>query len=378
MRYHSELSINLNSLKFNFEQLKLLAPNNQVIFMVKGDAYGHGLEDISKFAFSEMNIVEFGVACLGEAVKLRNILGPKVTIYVFSDLELEGSCHKYFEDNLIPVLSTMKDLKLFTQHKEYSDSKFCLKFNTGMNRLGFKENEVDLIMNFLRSKNIQRIEHIMSHLSHSFFQIREGDKSHKQYIIFKRIKESLSSQFSVKSSSISNSGAIEQGFGLEESHIRPGIMLYGPASFGSIKPPVGRIQNNRWRGRIISELRSKILSKEKILKGTPIGYGGSICGSNGYLITLPIGYADGFLTYYGGVKFSYKGIDFKVIGRLNMDLCFVHSDTIKTEDVEELEWISFWDDSQKSITDFCTQTKTIPYQVFTALSSRIPRKYYYK
>ena len=85
MRLNSELCINLNRLDYNLKSLKELAPNNEIIFMVKANAYGHGLLEIVEYAHTDHNISHFGVADIAEAIEIRKKLPHlKIDLFVFS------------------------------------------------------------------------------------------------------------------------------------------------------------------------------------------------------------------------------------------------------------------------------------------------------
>jgi alanine racemase len=367
MRLNSSLYVDFEILKENFKKLNSLAPDNKIIFMVKGDAYGHGLIPISKFVENESLTNSFGVASLGEAQALRSG-GIKSKVFVFSDCEVLSELAAYEKLNLIPVLSSLAQVRAFLAFKS-SNIPLVLKFNTGMNRLGLDIDELEILIAELKKSSVKTISHLMTHFSNSYFKIKKNDKTQRQYEIFKKIKKELESHFEILDSSVSNSGAIEQKFGLEETHIRPGLMLYGPASVGAYKN-VERL----WTGEIISRFESNILSIRKVIKGDPVGYGGVVVPENGTILTVPVGYADGFLTYYAGLKIKLKDKDLKVHGRINMDLTSFFS----TENASSFlvgERIEFWNHTQDSMTDFYTQAKTIPYQVFTAITTRIPRIY---
>jgi alanine racemase len=372
MRYNSEFSVNLNLLGENICSLKKIVPENKIIFMVKGNAYGHGLIEVSRYANIDHKIDHFGVASLGEAVTLREELSDS-KIYVFSDVEMNSFASEYIQKKLIPVISSLKDLELFLNHAGFDNHPFCLKFNTGMNRLGLEQEDISQIKKILKSKKCSSIFHVMTHFSHSFFKIKDGDKTSRQYETFKKIKKELREDFSILETSVSNSGAIEQGFGLEESHVRPGLMLYGPASIGGYKN-----EKRLWHGKIISSLKTKILSTRKVKKGQPVGYGGHVIHKDGIIIIIPLGYADGILTYYSGYKSLLKKHQAKIIGRINMDLTQIFVDSNNVDLFNKDDEIIFWNADQDKMLDFCTQVKTIPYQVFTAITSRVPRRYYDK
>lgn len=367
MRLNSSLFIDLKILNKNFKKLESLAPNNKIIFMVKGDAYGHGLKQISAHVEKEGLCECFGVASLGEAIVLRSS-GIKSKIYVFSDVEVASELSTYEQMDLIPVLSSLEQVHSFLKFKSCK-IPLVLKFNTGMNRLGLNHSDIGDLTSLLKANKITSISHLMTHFSNSYFKIKKNDKTHRQYETFKEIKNYLENHFLVGESSVSNSGAIEQKFGLEETHIRPGLMLYGPASVGAYKK-----EERLWSGEIISRLQTKLVSIRGVNKGDPVGYGGTVTPNNGSILTAPIGYADGILTYYAGLKLKIKSHEIKIHGRVNMDLTSFYSSQ-KSDQFSLEDEIEFWNHSQDSMTELCTQVKTIPYQIFTAITTRIPRIY---
>jgi alanine racemase len=101
-------------------KLTTLAPEKEVLFMVKADAYGHGMIPIVKFSHEKLGIKEFGVATLEEALKLRKELPrSQFEIYVFSDLQLPitENKEKFKQNRIIPVIATKEDLDYFQEMK---------------------------------------------------------------------------------------------------------------------------------------------------------------------------------------------------------------------------------------------------------------------
>ena len=66
MRFRSRLFVDLAGLESNFKHLRELCPNNEALFMVKADGYGHGAVPLVRFCYSELSVKEFGCATLGE------------------------------------------------------------------------------------------------------------------------------------------------------------------------------------------------------------------------------------------------------------------------------------------------------------------------
>jgi alanine racemase len=325
--------------------------------MVKANAYGHGINEIIDYAYEQGGITNFGVASIEELSEVN--INRDINFWIFSELGIRESKQKY-QDNIIPVLSTLSDLNYFIMH--YKGHKFALKFNTGMNRLGIED--VDQAIKILKDNQIDRVEHLMTHFSSSYFKIQEGCQTSIEYSRFVKIKEIFdANSIEYNGTSVSNSGAIEQGFGLKESHIRPGLMLYGPASFGLI----GK-SSSMWKGKIISSLESKIIDIRKVLKGTKIGYGGTKVKENGYIVYIPIGYGDGLLNYYSGAQVRCADQVGYIFGRVNMDITSVF---FKYE--PKSDFVKIWDEN---LVNFCTQVSSIPYQVLTNISRRVPKLYH--
>ncbi len=112
MRFGSQLEINLSALEKNHQKIKAICKSNEMIFMVKADAYGHGLIPIVRHSVTELGIKEFGCATLGEALHLRDELNDlEFEIYVFSDvqLELKECAEIYLNRRIIPVISNRED-----------------------------------------------------------------------------------------------------------------------------------------------------------------------------------------------------------------------------------------------------------------------------
>lgn len=370
MRYHTSLEVNLGILGENFEKLQKIAPNNEIIFMIKANAYGHGLLPIANFCYQDLNVKNFGVASLGEAVELRkNLPSMLADIYVFSDVGLiwEDTRELFVEYNIIPVVASMDDLNCFIQEKSFSNMPLVLKFDTGMNRLGIEPDVLSEVVQKIKSAGRKRIDHLMTHFASSFIKIKDGDKTHKQYDGFKSIKKTLQGAgIEVDKTSCANSGAIEQNISLEESHIRPGLMLYGPGSFGS---------DQNWGGKIISSFETHVLKTKMIKKGTPVGYGGHVSHKDGLLVYIPVGYGDGILTSYTKADLEISGNNARILGRINMDLTALLFDPEVEGKFREGSPLKLWDHDPKSMAQLAKNTQTIPYQIFTAVSARIPRSY---
>lgn len=371
MRLHTELTVNLKNLEHNFSELKNLAPSNDVIFMVKANAYGHGLLEVVHFAYQNLGVKRFGCASLGEAIQIRKFF-PKMgcELWVFSDSNLDDPRYKesYLDFNIVPVIHNLNDLKSILSDTEFKFLPLVLKFDTGMNRMGIKKSETQKAIELLKRNKRDRIEHLLTHFSSSYLKLKANDRTQRQYQDFLEIKKVFAeNQIQINETSCANSGAIEQKFALDESHIRPGLMLYGPQSV---------YKGQDWKGKSISQFRTQVIKVTEIKKGQPVGYGAHVVGKDGHIIYLPVGYGDGILTYYSGIKFRSYGTDAMILGRVNMDLTAVFYEELPTC-LKEGQEFSFWDDKEHCVTELAVKMKTTPYQLFTAITTRVPRRYHY-
>jgi len=365
MRSQTQLLIRPQRLRTNIDLLRKMIPKNEILFMVKANGYGHGMNQVSQIA-EEEGIKQFGVATFLEAVRLRESI--KSPIYVFSELDLENSLEKYLELGAIPVLSQPSDIEIFCSSSESNKLPLCLKMDTGMNRLGLKDDQYLKCLEQLKAAGRTQVDHLMSHFSHSYFETSHK-RNQTQLANFETIKKTIHDLgMTYEQSSISNSGAIEQGFGLEESTVRPGLMLYGVSS---LLPSASK---GLWQGESLSELKAGVIKWEQVKKGTPLGYGGPVAPRDGALATLAIGYGDGIsLTYKGAAVFcnEFKG---QVIGRVSMDMTHVLFDKDDYDHLKIGKTVSFWRRSQE-VLDLSEQIGTIPYEVFCHLGERAPRVY---
>lgn len=376
MRFRSRLLVDLARLESNFKLLKELCPNNETIFMVKADGYGHGAVPIVRFSYNEVGVKEFGCATLGEALQLRNeIPDGEFEVYVFSDIQiyLKQCAEHYLNRRILPVISNIDDLDFFLSNSEFKHCPLVLKFNTGMNRLGLDLSQAEEVIKKIKGNGRKSIYHLMSHFSSASLNM-ESKRNVEQKELFEKLKANfLAAGLDLERTSLSNSGAIEQKAGLSETHIRPGLMIYGPSSL--IKPERA---NSFWKGEIISQLETYIIRVFPVDRGTPIGYGATPVSDDGFIAIIALGYGDGFSTRFAGATIPYRGFQGKIVGRVNMDMAQVFFPKEAESILNAGDIFTIWDHDPERFLDFAEQTATIPYELFCQLTSRVPRLYNFK
>ncbi len=366
MRHSSYLEINLRFLSENIGKIRSLSGKAGIIPMVKADAYGNGLIPVTQHLVREEKMKKIGVASLGEALKLTKECPDLDTEYlVFSDTEISDPKIRtaYQDYNITPVIHQPEDLNHFLGDEKMKDVPLIVKVNTGMNRLGFTLQELEENLPRLKSRGIH---HLMTHFAYSYVPQKGGDKTTRQCEEFAKAKKMLAdANVSVEETSTANSGAIEQKIGVDETYVRPGLMMYGPYS---VEPRI-------WDGHQISRFVTKVLKTFPVKKGTPVGYGVNVAGEDGFVAVLPVGYGDGVMTFWSGLKLTVNGFPCSVFARVNMDMTFLFfspdvQGKIKTGDVVEI-----WTHDNRVISDIAAQMRTIPYALMCGITGRIPRIY---
>jgi alanine racemase len=372
MRKRSHLIVHLDHFSHNIEEIKKKAPNKEVIHMVKANAYGHGLVKIVEHSVHELGAKIFGCASMGEALYLRKHLSDlEFEVLVFSDFDLETDQQEILNNRIVPVISNLDDLTTFLSRSELKFVPLYLKFNTGMNRLGIRMDELEKTIDLLKKHGRNQIDHLMSHFACASLSIKKNSHNKRQVQNFKTLKAELSGAgIKINESSLANSGAIIQEEGMDETHVRPGLMMYGP---GGLSPSIS--EQFQWNGKIVSQMQTYIIDEFFATKGTPIGYGAHPCPYEGQVAILGVGYGDGIGTCYNGLELQINQSPCRIIGRVNMDMLAVQVMDGAKDNFNKGDQVNIWDKETESVSRICHHAKMIPYEIFCDISARVPRIY---
>src|SRR4051812_46927827 len=130
--------------------------------MIKANAYGHGAVEVAKFLASQ-GVERVGVSLVEEALQLR-LQGIKMEILVFgafNDLQSAKACNDH---SLTPVISSHHQLNSLEQIAADQELNFHLKFDTGMNRLGFSVLQAQQLRSHLAKYSKWTLKGICTHL----------------------------------------------------------------------------------------------------------------------------------------------------------------------------------------------------------------------
>ena len=336
-------TIDLNAIRQNWQKLRSMSSNDAAA-VVKANAYGLGLAQVTKALYAEGARIFF-VATVEEGAELRSILGKKPDIYVFSG-HMVGDTELIKNYNLIPLINSIEQLSRHS--KLLREKKFGVQLDTGMNRLGMEPMEWESVKELALSLNPVLI---MSHLACA------DDPNHKMNSKQLDIFLTLTNKININKS-LAATGGILLGPEYHFDLTRPGIGIYGCSPMQDCLP--------------VLKIDIPVIQIRNIESGETVGYGNtwtSPCKKK--IATISAGYADGLFRAIGKkAKLYFEEISCPIVGRISMDLIGVDITSLKVDPVR-LELIN----SQQTVDNIAEGAETIGYEFLTSLGNRYSRNY---
>ncbi|NNL82550.1 MAG: alanine racemase, partial [Winogradskyella sp.] len=307
------LEISLSALKHNYNYLRSkLKPKTKFLAVVKAFAYGSDDIGIAHY-LEELGVDYFAVAYTEEGVNLRKA-GVKTPILVLHPLQVNFKT--IIDHCLEPSLYSFKVLNEFIEvAKQCNQSKYPvhIKFNTGLNRLGFGENDVDLIVLTLNDAKSIKAKSLFSHLAASE-DLNQVAFTKNQISSFRAIALNFTSKIGYKPwLHICNTSGVLNYPNAHLDMVRCGIGLYG----------FGNAATHDKMLKPIASLKSVITQIHKIEKDETVGYNRAYTAQGiEKTATIPIGHADGLNRNLGNGK-GFVYINNKkapIIGNVCMDM----------------------------------------------------------
>ena len=358
--------VNLARLEANLRTIRRTVAPSKVMLVVKANAYGHGLVEVSKALAHQSDYV--GVAVLEEGILLRE-LGITAPIIVLGGIWQE-QIPRYLQYNLTLSASSVERLKQIDAEAEKMGvkPKVHLKIDTGMERIGIHYYNAHILQEAaLQCRNIE-IEGIYSH----FANADSGDQTHARLQLerFNEVTRFYERRgLPTPMRHMANSAAALQ---LPEScldMVRPGIMLYGvypspetPRAI-EVKPALA------WKSRVVYF---------KVVKpGHAVSYGSTWQSDrNVRVVTVPVGYGDGyFRSMSNRAQVIIRGKKYPQVGSICMDQLMVNIEWDSAYNGDEVILLGEADGVRISVEDLAQWAGTIPYEILTNINTRVPRLY---
>jgi alanine racemase len=343
----------------------VLAPG--IIAVVKANAYGHGARRVAA-TLEAAGATMLAVADIEEGVDLRKA-GVRAPILIFGALsvsDLDG----VFDHDLTPTISspaTGEALQIAAANR-HTTLHYHLKIDTGMNRLGFRhDNLTRTLPKLLASANLKMAA------VHTHFATADepGSKAFdQQRTRFDAVAVTLDELGAgPRLRHAANSAALLRDSRVWFDFVRPGLLLYG-----LVPPPLASTIHLR----PVMSLTSRVVAVKGVRVGERVGYGGRFTADRPVtLAVIPAGYADGLdrrLENQGYVLI--RGRRAKIVGAVSMDM--LTADVTEIDEVGPGDEVVFLGSQGAQLIDareMAAWIGTIPYEILCRLGSRVERHY---
>ena len=301
------LRINKEDLKHNINIIKSIVKRSavddkgkspKIIGVVKGNGYGLGLVEFSKFLIKN-GIKILAVSSVEEALELKR---AKIDndVMLLSGTSIRTDLMKLVNKDVIISLTSFEDIEVLNRILKNKDKvqRVQIKIDTGFNRYGFKYEDLDELIEVLKSDESKKLKIVgtFSHFSYSYSQNKENTQ--KQFDLFISSVEKLKkNNIDTGDLHICNSSAFLKYPEMHLNAVRVGSAF------------LGRLQiENKYNLRKIGKLYTNICEIKSVRKGDTIGYSCSEkIKKNSRIAIAQIGYIDGLNS--GKYNDTFKIID---------------------------------------------------------------------
>jgi alanine racemase len=379
--------INLEALRHNLRVVRRHAGSAKVWAVIKADAYGHGAPAVAR-TLERARVDGFCVALLEEGIELREA-GIVAPILVMGGHG--GAADEMIARGLTPVVHDLAEVAEFARVVRTGDAggpvDVHLKVDTGMARLGVTMSELPSLAARLGDYPEVRVQGLMTHLGCA--DAAEPEATLEPLARFDAATVILA-QNGVRPGvrHAANSAALLRGLGRLDL-VRPGISLFG------ISPRIG--DEARWAADLkpVMRVRTEILALRDVEAGASVGYGATwTAARRSRIATIPIGYADGLSRRLGNRgHVLVHGRRAAIVGAVSMDMTMVDVTDVERAAVrDEVVVLGMQDAGSRDSSvrplgrgarepvaigadEIAVQADTIPWEVLTSISRRVPRFY---
>lgn len=346
-------TIHLGALRRNLARVRELARGAKVMAVVKADAYGHGLERVTR-ALGDADA--FGVATIGDGLRLR-AAGVAHRVVVLSGLDDPADLAEFRRLHLDTVVHHPQQLEWLEADRDRRTLRVWLKIDSGMHRLGFAPEHAASAHARLRAlPNIDADIVLMTHFAAS----DEFDNS---------VTAEQIARFDAAVAGLPGPRALSNSAGLlgwpaaRSDWIRSGGLLYGLSVVaGKSGVDLGF--------QPAMTLSSKLIAINPVRRGEPVGYGGTWrCPQDMPIGIASIGYGDGYpRSAPSGTPVLVGGRRAAIAGRVSMDLIAI--DLRDVADARIGDPVVLWG-RELPIEEVAERAGTISYELACGMTRRV-------
>jgi alanine racemase len=338
----------------------------RIIAVVKANAYGHGAERVA-LALEAAGAPMLACADIAEGVQLR-AAGVRAPILVFGALSI-GELDGIVDYDLTPTVSTPAAVTALEQVARRRGVRLTchLKIDTGMNRLGFRHDQLDRTMPALAASASLAVDAVYTHFATA--DDPEHPLFNEQRERFERATAKLAALgIRPRLRHAANSAALLRDERVWLDFVRPGLLLYGVAP-----PPLATTLDLR----PVMTLTSRIVAVKGIRPGEGVSYGMRFTTDVPRRVAVvPAGYADGLdtrLANRGDVL--VRGRRARVVGAVCMDMLMIDVTDLDVAPGDEVRIVGEQDGQRIDMREVAAAIGAIPWELLCRIGSRIERLY---
>lgn len=373
-KQRSWAEIDLEAIKKNLQTLTRLSRPDRVFAVVKADAYGHGMIPVVRM-LADLGVGSFCVASLSEAAALRDAGFTGEEILVFGGFQ-PTQLDEYARLRVLVSVNSLAQADAVNRWaaRRQQVLRVHLKFNTGMNRYGISLQEMfDHCDRLFRTPGME-VSGVYSHLANA--GVPSDPFTMQQIIDFTKAVDylELNNIWRGECHLYNSAGIIhysrhrlDDGTPLRRWHaVRPGLSLYG------YYPSSARPEGVKLRPALT--LKSRIVQMRRVAAGESVGYDRAYRADREMQVALlPIGYADGYSTCHSNRGLVQIGRALcPVVGRVCMDTVMVDVSGVRAVCGQEAV---LWGGSRLPLEECADRVGSIPYELTSCLTERVPRIY---
>ncbi len=379
MQNTSYIEISESAYKHNIKYIRsIVGKDVRLSVVVKGNAYGHGVENIIPIA-EKAKINHFAVFSATEAMDVHKVSNPKSSIMIMgylSDDQIAWAIEQGVEFYVFDIERLEKAIELSKVIKK--PAKIHIEVETGFRRTGFEYDDLLNIVNLIKDNKKHIVfEGLCTHyagaesITNYLRVVTQIDEYRKIYRYFAR------HDLRPKYRHTAGSAATLMYPQTIMDMVRVGIVQYG--FWPSQESYIHQFKKNKAKESTIKRLiswKSEVMTIKYVEPGDFVGYGTSYMANKKLKVAIiPVGYANGFSRSLSNTgRVLVKGKRVPVIGTVTMNTMSVNvTDVPNVQKGDEVVIVGKQGRLSISIASFCELSDQLNYQLLARLPGNIPR-----
>lgn len=353
MTAQAQVRVDGSALRRNLARARQLAPDARVMAVVKANAYGHGITQVTR-ALKDTDAL--AVARMSEAVAVREA-GSEARVLLLEGIMLPNELDLAARYQFDLVVHRRDQIAMLEAYRGAGLFRVWLKIDTGMNRLGFRIDDAKAAWEALQ--NVACVHQPVTLMTHLACADDDADPSAEGQV---RAFHELTAGWPGERSIANSAGLLR----LPVSHgdwVRPGLMMYG------VSPLAGHTADDLELAPVMT-LWSRVIAVKPIKAGERVGYGGTWQAERDTTIGIvAAGYGDGYpWRLPSGTPVLIAGARVPMVGRVSMDMIAVDlgANTTVAVGEEAVLW-----GAGLGVDELAHSIGTIPYELLCGISQRV-------